>query len=620
MPHLDVIRVPDLSPEQLALAARTCPVLATAQTLAEWVGAGREVTTRGVPKPAAAVEACELLGIEAPSRKPRSALDIHELMVVWETASAAGFIELSGSRVLPGPTLQPWLDGAPETVLAVWCRCALESLGLAGEADEGDLVYLAVLAAFEDRGGTVSLGDLGAAIAELAGDASSGCSCPECVPEEMSVLTAELVADEVEAREVVETLGEFGIAASRDGMAELTPLGHWLTDFMFRECAPSADAEAGVLVRELTQLPSEVAALMVRPWLSSRTATAAAHELLAVGESTSGQGRLTALVLARECGPEARPAWREWATRDGFGAYARIWLAEQDDTDPADADSAWTTVDTLVIMLDALPPELPEDLLPSLMQAQAGAELAEVLPLLENCGHPAAPRLVKLLSGPVNPTGLPAGLLPGMAVFPQAPVRPRGPADLVTPPSGTGHQIKVQLCGVTKPPVWRRLQVPADLSLDQLHEVIQVAMGWHNCHMHVFSDGWNDYGLPDRELGHQDEREVRLFQVLTGVGDKIGYTYDFGDGWQHDITLEKVLPAGDGVTSAVCTAGKGACPPEDCGGVWGYERLKATLADPANEEHDDMLEWLGLASADDFAPKEFSIEGVNLGLGHTTSR
>jgi Plasmid pRiA4b ORF-3-like protein len=606
------------SPEQLAIAARTCPVLATAQTLAEWVGAGREVTTSGVLKPAAAVEACDLLGIETPSRKPRSALDIAELMMVWTAASSAGFIEVSGGRVAPGPMLQPWLDGAPDIVLAAWSKCVLESLGLMGDTDEDGLGFLATLATLHDRGGRVSLGDLSAAIAELVGDGSDDCSCPNCVADEISGLATALDVDEAE--DAARALGEFGVAVLRDDVAELTPLGRWLTDFMFRENAPPAGAEAEVLVRELTPLPPKVAALMARPWLSSRTAAAAARELLAAGEAMSGQERLTALDLARRCGPEAAPAWREWATRDGFGAYARVWLAEQDDTEPADADSAWITVDALVTMLDALPPELPEELLPALIQAQGGAVMAEALPLLESCDHPAAPRLVKLLSGPANPAGPLAGVLPGTDVFPKLPARRRRPGPVVTPLPGTAYQIKVQLRGVTKPPVWRRLQVPADISLDQLHEVIQTAMGWHNSHMHLFSDGWSDYGHPDRELGHEDERTVPLSQLLTSVGDKIGYNYDFGDDWLHDITLEKILPADAGVTTPVCTAGKGACPPEDCGGVWGYEELKATLADPDAEEHDDMLEWLGLSSGDDFDPREFSAEAVNRGLGSTAWR
>ncbi|MFL6052564.1 MAG: plasmid pRiA4b ORF-3 family protein [Actinoallomurus sp.] len=632
MPRRAVVNAPDFSSEQLAPAARACPVLATAQTLAEWVGTGRQVTARGVLKPAAAVEACDLLGIEVASRKPRSALDIDELMMVWAAASAAGFIEVAGGRVTAGPALQPWLDGAPDTVLAIWSSCVLESLGLVDEMEEADLDFLAVLATLHDRAGVASLGDLSAAITELIGDASSGCPCPECAPrprypDGMFGLPGDLGTDEADAEDVVQALGEFGIAVLRGGTAELTPLGHWLTDVMFRKSAPSADADAAALVGALAQLPTMVAALMARPWLSARTPAATTRELLTAGESASGQERLTALALAGECGPEAAPAWQEWAAKDGFGAYARAWLAEQDDAEPADADAAWITVDTLVTVLDALPTEVPLDLLPALLQTQVGDEMAEVLPLLDSCGHPAAPRLVKLLSGgPVNPAGPLADMLPEAGAFSRAPVlRPvpagQGAADPVPPRrqgrSGVGYQIKVQLLGVTKPPVWRRLQIPADLSLDRLHEVIQAAMGWEYAHLHVFSDGWSEYGLLDRELGHQDERKVRLSQLLTSVGDKIRYTYDFGDGWEHDIVLEKILPADAKVTDPVCTAGKGACPPEDCGGAWGYEELKATLADPDAEEHENMLDWLGLTSGDDFDPKEFSAEEVNRRLGRS---
>ncbi|MCO6008317.1 plasmid pRiA4b ORF-3 family protein [Actinoallomurus purpureus] len=631
MPRRAVVHTPDLSSEQLASAARACPVLATAQTLAEWVGAGREVTARGVLRPAAAVEACDLLGIEVPSRKPRSALDIDELMMAWAAASAAGFIEVTGGRVRAGAALQAWLDGASDTVLAVWSRCVLESLGLVGETEEADLDYLVALATLHEGGGVASLADLGASITELIGDASPGCPCPDCTPQPgyPDGIFLGFPGDlgiEVDAEDTVQALGEFGIAALRGDVAELTPLGRWLTDVIFRKSAPPADIDAAALVGALAQLPAMVAVLMARPWLSARTPAAAARELLTAGESTSGQERLTALDLARECGPQAAPAWREWAAKDGFGAYARVWLAEQDDSEPADADAAWITVDTLVTALDALPPELPVDLLPALLQSQVGDEVAEVLPLLGDCGHPDAPRLVKLLSGgPTNPARPPVDT--GVGASAQAPVlrlvrADPGDAGPVPPRrpdrSAAGYQIKVQLLGVTKPPVWRRLQVPADVSLDRLHEVIQAAMGWENSHLHMFSDGRSTYGLPDRELDHRDERKVSLSQLLTSVGDKIRYTYDFGDGWEHDVVLEKVLAADAGVTGPVCAAGKGACPPEDCGGVWGYEELKATLADPDAEEHQNRLEWLGLASGDDFDPKQFSAEEINRRLGRSS--
>ncbi|MEU6034036.1 plasmid pRiA4b ORF-3 family protein [Actinomadura sp. NPDC047616] len=587
--------------------ARACPALATARTLAEWVGTGREVTARGVLRPAAAVEACDLLGIEVPSRRLRSALDVHELMMVWSAAAAAGFIEVTGGRVAAGPGLGQWLEGTPENVLAVWASCAAQSLGLAGEAEPEDLEYLVVLATLYERGGAASSAELSAAIDELAGGPPF-CECPDCTargeaPGAVAGLS-DLDPDEAGAEEdAVWALGEFGIAQARDEGAELTPLGHWFTDLLFRVNAPAADADAAELVAALSGLPDMVTELMGRSWLSARTPAAAVRELLAAGAAASGQERLTALALARGRGPEAAPAWREWAARDGFGAHARVWLAEQDGTEPAEADEAWVAVDTLTVLLDSLPADVPANLLPAILRAGAGAELAEVLPLLEGCGHPDAPRLAGLLGGDPG-----SGPVPAPIPLPVPAPREGG--------SGAAYQIKVQLRGVTKPPVWRRLQVPADIRLDRLHEVIQAAMGWENYHMHVFSHGSGEYGLPDRELGHRDERKVALSQLLTLAGDRIGYTYDFGDGWEHDIVLEEVLPPGTEVADPCCTAGKGACPPEDCGGVWGYEELKATLADPDAEDHEDMLEWLGLDSGDDFDPKEFSLAEVNRRLRH----
>jgi len=590
------MRALDLSSEQLADEARACSVLADARILAEWIGPGREVTARGVLKPAAAVEACELLGIEMPSSKPRSALDIAELMMVWAAAAAAGFIEVSRGRVTAGQTLRAWLDGDAGSVLAIWSKCALESIGLLGETTVEDLKYLSVLVTLDDRGGVVSLGDLNASITPLIGDDSSGCPCPNCA----SLFDGGLLGD-LGAEDAVEVLGEFGIAVLADDTAELTPLGRWLTDFMFRESAPPADADAGLVVGELAQLPDIAVTVMARPWLSSRAPATAAKALLAVGERTSGPERLTAVMLARECGAEAQPVWREWAAKDGFGAYARVWLAEHEDIEPAEADLTWIAMDGLASALDALPADLPESLQSYLLQAQLADEMAEALPLLAACDHPAAPRLAKLLAG---------GMSPEAEVFAQAPVlSPASPRRQNRVKAD--YQIKIQLLGVTKPPVWRRLRVSAGLSLDQFHGVIQSAMGWYDCHLHVFSDGSREYGIPDDELGHLDERTVSLSQVFSGVGDKLCYTYDFGDDWEHEVTLEKILPESVGATSSFCVTGKGACPPEDCGGPWGYEEMKASLADPEAEDHEDLLEWLGLDSGDDFDAKEFSAEEVN---------
>jgi hypothetical protein len=184
-------------------------------------------------------------------------------------------------------------------------------------------------------------------------------------------------------------------------------------------------------------------------------------------------------------------------------------------------------------------------------------------------------------------------------------------ADTTTPKPGRSEvivQIKIKLLGVSKPPVWRRLQLPADTRLDHLHDIIIAAFGWQDYHMHVFTSGPEEFGSPDPELGHTDERRVSLGQLIGGVGDRLRYTYDFGDDWEHDIVLEKVLEPDVGDRRAVLLTGRGACPPEDSGGPWGYADLKAILADPSHEQHQEMLDWLGLDNASAFDPNTVTLD------------
>jgi hypothetical protein len=171
-------------------------------------------------------------------------------------------------------------------------------------------------------------------------------------------------------------------------------------------------------------------------------------------------------------------------------------------------------------------------------------------------------------------------------------------------------QIKVKLLGVSKPPVWRRLQVRTDMSLDRLHEAIVAAFGWAGYHMHVFESGPERFGSPDPELGFNDERAVSLGELLGDVGDRLLYTYDFGDDWEHEVTVEELLDADPDARYPVLVAAKGACPPEDCGGPWGYAELKEILADPSHNRHEEMLEWLELDDASAFDPKAVAAAGA----------
>jgi hypothetical protein len=146
-----------------------------------------------------------------------------------------------------------------------------------------------------------------------------------------------------------------------------------------------------------------------------------------------------------------------------------------------------------------------------------------------------------------------------------------------------------------RPPVRRRVQVPGEIDLAVLHEVVQSAMGWTNSHLHEFEIAGRRYGIPDPDWPAQqvvDEAKVKLFRLVE-QGDRFGYVYDFGDNWAHEITVEEVLAAEPGVRYPRCVSGEGACPPEDVGGIWGYEEFQAVMADPSHPDHDERLEWAG---------------------------
>ena len=163
--------------------------------------------------------------------------------------------------------------------------------------------------------------------------------------------------------------------------------------------------------------------------------------------------------------------------------------------------------------------------------------------------------------------------------------------------------LRVDLCGAN-PPIWRRLEVAGGTTLAGLHGILQIAFDWDNVHLHCFETDFGTFGTADRDLGHRPEHKATLEQVLVS-GGKMTYTYDFGDSWDHIIAVESVAPAADGVAYPRCTAGRRAAPPEDCGGIWGYEALCEILADPKDEQHAERLEWLGLDDASEFDPTAF---------------
>ncbi len=159
------------------------------------------------------------------------------------------------------------------------------------------------------------------------------------------------------------------------------------------------------------------------------------------------------------------------------------------------------------------------------------------------------------------------------------------------------YQLKITLQHI-HPPIWRRVQTN-DCSLSELHDIIQICMGWEDAHAHAFViDGEECANLDLGGEAEWDSRFVRLSDLVEQGHTLFFYDYDFGDDWRHIIDIEKTLHGKGGVHYPRCVEGKRACPPEDCGGPYGYPYFLDSLQDPENDEHQEVLEWIGDGSLD----------------------
>jgi len=178
-----------------------------------------------------------------------------------------------------------------------------------------------------------------------------------------------------------------------------------------------------------------------------------------------------------------------------------------------------------------------------------------------------------------------------------------------TPKASKIYQIKVTLKH-SHPPIWRRIQVAGETTFHELYTILQRVMGWDDLHLHQFIIGDRTYGGDD-EFGAtprtRDSGSLTLGEVVHREKSKFIYEYDFGDRWQHVLLVEKILPPEGAGRYPRCLAGRGACPPEDCGGIYGYYEKLEALRDPKHPEHDEIIDWMG----QDFDPDAFDIEDIN---------
>ncbi len=171
----------------------------------------------------------------------------------------------------------------------------------------------------------------------------------------------------------------------------------------------------------------------------------------------------------------------------------------------------------------------------------------------------------------------------------------------------TVHVLKVTLREV-KPAVWRRIVVKSETPLPKLNLVLERVMGWDGYHLHMFDAGGILFGVPDEDADYViNEKAATVKHVLPRVGSSLRWDYDFGDGWEHDVVVEAIESPQEGKRYPVCLDGERACPPEDCGGVGGYEELLRVLADPSDPEHEHMVSW----APDGFDPAAFDLVAAN---------
>lgn len=188
------------------------------------------------------------------------------------------------------------------------------------------------------------------------------------------------------------------------------------------------------------------------------------------------------------------------------------------------------------------------------------------------------------------------------------------PVDSGPYPEGTKtvHRLKITLRSV-KPPVWRRIEVASDTTLGELSPMLEGVMGWYGGHLHAFDIRGTDYSPPDPDWDSNDldENNFRLGDVLSTVGAKMTWDYDFGDGWRHNVVVEAITPAESDLSYPLCIAGRRACPPDDCGGPWGYGAILEALRDPQYADREDRLAMVPPG----FDPARFDLSGAQAGLG-----
>jgi pRiA4b ORF-3-like protein len=336
---------------------------------------------------------------------------------------------------------------------------------------------------------------------------------------------------------LVELLAEFGAVAGHPGKPVITPLGRWAAGRLAAGLPGPADPglSASQMIAEAARFGDEEQRDHVAwGWLAERKPAETAREILTAAEGMSPLLRGVAVGVIQRLGEDALPAWRELTAALRVGPHARAVLAAWDQgPEPSDADWDWLAVEAAAA---ALQDKGPDEALSRVWESMPGPDLDTCLAEVRATGHPDAAELSRAVAE-FAASGAPRSI------------------DQVA-------ELKVSLSG-SRPPIWRRVRLPVTSTLADLHQVIRVLFGWDGDHLHVFQAGKKQYSDPLMDLDEtRDEEAIRLRDAMARNAGKIGYTYDLGACWEHEITLEQTLPRDRGQDYPVCVAYKGDSPVE----------------------------------------------------------
>lgn len=469
------------------------------------------MTPKGVLRPADVPAAAAALGVSVPARI-RTAADVEVIHRPWVAAQAVGWVSVTASRAVAvsagdGNPLQRWWSAVAAVLRA-------ESHD---DPRRGAAVLCRMLL-------TALAADQPSAAAELE-EAVHSLLLQQADYGEVDAVYQAFRRGVMPVDAGMELLGQIGAV---DGQGRITPLGGWMRERLVAEAPPpvTPDLSAADLLARLVTLPDDEVWRQVGRWLSGRDLPKAADELLATAVDATPEQRVAAIDVVAGLGEPAMPAWRGALDHPVLRPHARSVLAElEEGPEPEDADRRWLSVE---YALAALATDGREEAYQLLREADA-------LDAVADSDHPDAAVLSGVLADLVAAGG------------PLIPV----------------YQLKMVLRRV-RPPVWRRVRVPATTTLDALHEVIQVVFDWDDDHLHVFTVDGRRYGDPYAQIDDcADESRVRLGRMLARAGDAMRYVYDLGDWWEHEITLERIIEPDRTGGEPACVGGQGDAPVED---------------------------------------------------------